>query len=166
MPLSAPEELTVRHDLSQFSSGKPALDNWLRQRALSNQQKGFSAVIVVCDGDRVAGYYALAPTALTPSSLPRSVRTGQPPNPLPCILLGQIAVDRSWAGQGIGMGLLRDAYVRAISAARLIGGRILLVNAVDDEAQAFWRRRGFLPIKDDPNVLYRPITDIARSIGS
>jgi GNAT superfamily N-acetyltransferase len=165
MPLSAPQPLTERHDLSEFSSGKPALDNWLRQRALSNQQKSFSAVVVVCDGDRVVGYYALAPTALTPSSLPRSARTGQPPNPLPCILLGQIAVDVSWAGQGVGMGLLRHAYGRAISAARLVGGRVLLVNAVDDEAYAFWRRRDFLPIKDDPNVLYRPIADVARAIG-
>ena len=101
MALRPPEPLTAQHDLSHFSSGKPGLDNWLRQRALSNQQRGFSSVVVICDGTRVIGYYALAPTALTPTLFPRSVRTGQPPTPLPCILLGQMAVDSAWAGRGI-----------------------------------------------------------------
>ncbi|HXC54242.1 MAG TPA: GNAT family N-acetyltransferase [Rhizomicrobium sp.] len=165
MPLSAPEPLTERHDLSSFSSGKPALDNWLKQRALSNQQKSFSAVVVVCDGARVVGYYALAPAALSPASFPRSVRTGQPPNPQPCILLGQMAVDSFWSDQGIGMSLLRHAYGRAVDAAMLIGGRVLLVNAVDDEAYAFWQRRGFLPTRDSVNTLYLPISDVARTIG-
>lgn len=164
MALRPPEPLAEHHDLSHFSSGKPALDNWLRRFALSNQQKSFSAVIVISDGDRVVGYYALAPTALASTLFPRSVRTGQPPTPLPCILLGQIAVDSSWAGQGIGSGLLLHAYARAVDAAALIGGRVLLVNAIDDDAFAFWRRRSFLPIKDSTNTLYRPIADVALSL--
>ncbi len=64
------------------------------------------------------------------------------------------------------MGLLKHAYARAVSAANLVGGRALLVNAVDDGAAAFWGRRGFLPIKNNPYILYRPIADIARSVGA
>ncbi|WP_421839952.1 hypothetical protein [Novosphingobium sp.] len=48
--------------------------------------------------------------------------------------------------------------------ATLIGGRALIVNAVDDEAAEFWRRRGFLRSKDDPMVLARSILDIAVSL--
>ena len=40
----------------------------------------------------------------------------------------------------------------------------MVVNAVDDAAAAFWRRRGFLPSKDDALVLFRSIADIAASL--
>jgi GNAT superfamily N-acetyltransferase len=135
-------------------------------RALSNQEKRFTAVLVVHEANRVIGYYGLAPTAILPSTLPRSIRTGQPPNPVPCLLLGQLATDQNWIGKGIGTGLLKHALQRCVAAANLVGGRALIVNAVDIEAASFWARRGFIPSKDDPLVLFRSIADIAASIGS
>ena len=164
MAISGPELLTPAHDLDGFSCGKPSLDRWLKTRALSNQEKGFTVVLVVHEANRVIGYYGLAPTAIVPSVLPRSIRTGQPPDPVPCLLLGQLATDLNWIGKGIGMGLLKHALQRCVAAADLIGGRALIVNAVDVEAATFWRRRGFIPSKDDPLVLFRSISDIAASL--
>ena len=166
MALSAPELLTAKHDVSRFSCGKPSLDHWLKTRAFSNQDKGFTAVIVVHDEKHVVGYYGLAPTGIMPSVLPRAIRTGQPPNPVPCLLLGQLATDTLWAGHGIGTGLLKHALQRCVQAAQLIGGRALLVNAVDHEAGQFWQRRGFLPSRDDPLVLFRSIADIAATVAA
>ena len=162
MPLSAPEPLTAVHDLTQFSCGKPPLDHWLKSRALANQQKGFTAV--VHEAGRVAGYYGLAPTAVAPDLLTRALRTGQPPDPIPCLLLGQLCTDRAWAGRGVGTGLLKHALGRCVQAASLVGGRALIVNALDEKAGAFWRRRGFLPSRDDALLLFRSIADIAASI--
>jgi GNAT superfamily N-acetyltransferase len=162
--ISGPEPLTPAHILDEFSCGKPSLDWWLKTRALSNQEKGFTAVLVVHEAKRVVGYYGLAPTAIIPSRLPRSIRTGQPPDPVPCLLLGQLATDQNWIGKGVGTGLLKHALQRCVTAAGLIGGRALIVNAVDVEAAAFWARRGFLPSKDDPLVLFRSIADIAASL--
>lgn len=165
MAISAPEPLTPAHNLDEFSCGKPSLDRWLKTRALSNQEKGFTAVIVVHEAYRVVGYYGLAPTAIVPSRLPRSIRTGQPPDPVPCLLLAQLATDLGWIGKGIGNGLLKHALQRCVAAASLVGGRALIVNAVDVEAAEFWRRRGFFPSKDDPLILFRSIADIAASLG-
>lgn len=164
MAISGPELLTAAHDLSQFSCGTPSLDRWLKTRALSNQEKGFTAVLVVHEANRVIGYYGLAPTAVVPSTLPRSIRTGQPPDPVPCLLLGQLATDQNWIGKGIGTGLLKHALQRCVTAAGLIGGRALIVDAVDIEAASFWVRRGFIPSKDDPLILFRSIADIAASL--
>lgn len=164
MALSAPETLTAEHDVSQFSCGKPTLDHWLKSRALSNQEKGFTAVLVVHEKKRVVGYYGLAPTAVIPNVLPRSIRTGQPPDPVPCLLLGQLATDTGWAGRGIGTGLVKHALERTVKAANLVAGRALMVNAVDEEAAAFWRRRGFLTSKDDPFILFQSITSIKASL--
>lgn len=162
----APEPLTAAHDVSSFTCGKPTLDHWLKFRALSNQEKGFTAVLVVHEAGRVVGYYGLAPTAVVPSILPRSVRTGQPPDPVPCLLLGQLATDVGWAGRGIGTGLVKHALERCVRAAGLVGGRALMVNAIDDEAAAFWRRRGFLPSRDDPLLLFQSIAVIAASLAA
>ncbi|MFO1211075.1 MAG: GNAT family N-acetyltransferase [Amaricoccus sp.] len=164
--LSAPEPLTAAHDVSSFTCGKPTLDHWLKTRALSNQEKGFTAVLVVHEAGRVVGYYGLAPTAIVPSILPRSVRTGQPPDPVPCLLLGQLATDVGWAGRGIGTALVKHALERCVQAAALVGGRALMVNAIDDEAAAFWRRRGFRPSGDDPLLLFQPIAAITASLAA
>ena len=120
--------------------------------------------MVVHDDGRVVGFYGLAPTAVVPNALPRSIRTGQPPDPVPCLLLGQLAVDLDYAGRGVGTGLVKQALQRCLVAAKLVGGRALLVNAVDPEAAAFWQRRGFLATRDDPLVLVRSLADIAASM--
>ncbi len=164
MALSAPEPLTSAHDVSAFSCGKPALDHWLRTRALSNREKGFTAVMIVHDDGRVVGYYGLAPTAVVPGALPRAIRTGQPPDPVPCLLLGQLATDLSWSGRGVGTGLLKHAFIRSVAAAELVGGRALVVKAIDEDAAGFWRRRGFVPSRDDALVLFRSMADIAASV--
>ncbi|SDR60169.1 Acetyltransferase (GNAT) domain-containing protein [Rhizobiales bacterium GAS113] len=162
--LSPPEPLTTAYDLEPFSCGRPALDIWLKTRALSNQQKGFTVVMVVHEAGRVVGYYGLAPTAVSPATMPRSVKTGRSPSLMPCLLLGQLAIDQAWAGRGIGSALLAHALQRCVVGGRLIGGRAVVVNALDEKAGLFWARRGFLASKDDPLVLFRSISDIAASL--
>lgn len=166
MKIEGPQALTAQHEVSSFSCGHPALDRWLHTRALSNQQKGFTAVVVVHVQGRVVGFYGLSPTAVLPVQLPRSVRTGQPPDPVPCLLLGQLATDSRWAGQGVGTGLVKHALQRSVAAAQLIGGRALVVHAVDEGAAAFWTRRGFIASRDDPLVLFRSMADIAASVAA
>lgn len=165
MALTVPEPLTADHEVSEFTCGKPTLDHWLKTRALANQEKGFTVVLVVHEAGRVVGYYGLAPTAVVANVLPRSIRTGQPPDPVPCLLLGQLATDIGWTGRGIGTGLVKHALERCVTAAALVGGRALMVNAVDADAADFWQRRGFIPSKDDPLVLFRSIAAIAASLG-
>ncbi len=166
LPLSAPERLEVSHDLGPFACGKPALDHWLKTRATANQTRGFTVVMVMHEAGRVAAYYGLAPTAIMPNALPRSIRTGQPPNPVPCLLLGQLATDTQWAGRGhrhraapprVGTQSRRGSADRRPRA-------LVVVHAIDEDAARFWQRRGFVPSKDDGFTLFRAIPDIAASL--
>jgi GNAT superfamily N-acetyltransferase len=75
-----------------------------------------------------------------------------------------LATDVAWAGRGIGTGLLKHALERSVEGAQLVGGRALVVNAIDDMAAQFWVRRGFIPSKDDPMILFRSMADIAASL--
>jgi GNAT superfamily N-acetyltransferase len=160
MSLQGPELLTPAHDCANFDCGKPALNDWLVTHALSNQTKGFSRVILIADGMRVIGYYGLAPTAVSPDRVSRSVRTGRHPDPIPAILLGQFAVDQSFARKGIGSALLGDALRRAVTGADAIGGRAIIVRAIDRDAEHYWLSNGFLASKDDPSILFRSVADI------
>lgn len=156
-----PEPLNAGHDLSAFDCGKPALNDWLRTYALANQAKGFTRVMIVREDTRVIGFYGLAPTAVPPSILSRKVRTGQPPDPVSCILFGQLAVDKAYGGKGIGSALLRHALERCVAASEAIGGRAVIVRAIDREAEAFWSSCGFMPATSDSSILFRSIDDIA-----
>jgi GNAT superfamily N-acetyltransferase len=146
MAISSPETLQAHHLISDFNCGKESLNIWLKNRALTNHQRGFSVVMVVHENHRVIGYYGLAPTAVISKELPRSMRTGQPPNPIPCLLLGQLATDKNFIGQGIGLGLLRHALERCVQGASLIGGRAVVVHAIDNEAAYFGKNKALLPL--------------------
>ena len=106
----------------------------------------------MCEGDRVMGYYSLATGAVTHADAPGHVRRNLP-EPVPVMVLGRLAVDRSWQGQGVGRGLLKDALLRTLWAARIAGLRALLVQAIDAEAAAFYRHHGFSPSPMDASVL-------------
>ena len=116
MALTKVELLSDRHRLESFSCGKSSLDTWLLKFSRSNQQHGFTRVFAICDGDVVVGYYGLAPTVIAPNQITRRIRTGMPPDPIPCLLIGQLAVDLHFAGRGIGAAsgiMLRTSAVRA-----------------------------------------------------
>ncbi|MFS8049614.1 GNAT family N-acetyltransferase [Rhizobium sp. BR 314] len=164
MALSAVEPLNAGHDVSEFSCGKPTLDHWLKTRALSSQRKGSAAVLVIHEAGRVVGYYGLAPTVAVATVLPRDTPSGRLPDPVACLLLGQLATDRARAGQGLGTAMIRHALLRCVQVAKLFGGQALMVNAIDEEAARFWQRRGFKPSMDDSLVLFSSIACIAASL--
>jgi GNAT superfamily N-acetyltransferase len=140
--LSAPAPLTAEHDLEQFSSGTPPLDDWLKRRARQNEISGASRTYVIAEGRRVVGYYGLAAGSVLHEASTGRVRRNMP-DPVPAALLGRLAVDRGWRGKGLGAALLRDAVLRVVGAAGTIGVRALLVHAISDEAKTFYEHQGF-----------------------
>jgi len=149
---ASPEPLTDRHDLADFTSGEASLDGWLRRRARANQVSGASRTYVVCENNRVIGYYALASGAITVASAPGRFRRNMP-DPIPVVLLGRLAVDRGWSGRGFGRALFRDAARRVANAADAIGIRGILVHAISPEAKNFYLALGSDPSPSDPMVL-------------
>lgn len=140
----APVPLTTSHDCSGFDCGQESLNLWLKKRALANAISGASRCYVVCDAQNaVLGYYALAAGSLAAEAAPGRLRRNMP-DPLPVIVLGRLAVHRGCSGQGIGSGLLKDAVLRSLQAAELIGVRALMCHAIDDEAAAFYLKHGFV----------------------
>ena len=155
-----PEPLGERHDVSQFDSGVPGLNSWLRNKARLNEAKGAARTYVIGDGDRVVGFYSLAASAVERRRL--SSRVGRSmPEPVPVILLGQLAVNTRHQGKGLGAGLLADAARRSLEAAGVIGARAIVVLALDERAKSFYERFGFRPFSDrEPLMLVLRMSDL------
>lgn len=149
MALAAPVALAPHHDCSAFDCGQAELADWLRRRAQGNEAARDSRCFVVCEGKRVVGFYALAAGSVQRAYAHGSVRRNMP-DPIPAIVLGRLAVDRTWQGQGLGADLLQDALLRAVRASREIGARVLLCHAVDERAKGFYLHHGFVESTFDP----------------
>ena len=151
--LKAPEPLTARHTVDGFACGQPALDDWLKRRALANQSSGATRTFVVADTAwRVLGYYALAAGAVARSDATASTRRNMP-DPLPVLVLARLAVDRGSQGRKLGAALLQDAVQRAVAVSGDAGVRALLVHALDDRARQFYEYYGFQPSPVHPMTL-------------
>ena len=162
--LTAPEPLGPEHVLDGFTGGVPMLDDWLKRRALANQASGASRTFVVCDGDEVVGYYALAASAVSPEQTVGRFRRNMP-NPVPVIVLGRLAVATSHHGRGIGRGMFQDAARRVVATADTIGIRGMIVHAISDEAAAFYRKLGFDPSPLEPMTLMVTLADLRGALG-
>ncbi len=151
--LDAPVPLTAIHDTSGFVCRLESLALWLRRRALGNAMTGASRTYVVCEGgNHVAGYYALAAGAIALVAAPGRLRRNMP-DPLPVVVLGRLAVHLDWEGKGVGRGLLKDAVLRSLQAADLIGVRALLCHAIDDDARSFYLAHGFVESPLSPRTV-------------
>ena len=160
-PLGPPEPLAARHDISQFSSGVPTLDAWLRGKARLNEARGGARTYVASNVARVAGFYSLAASSVERRRV--SSRVGRNmPDPIPVILLGQLAVDEAYRGRRLGSDLLIDAARRCLAAAGTVGARAVIVQAIDEGARAFYERFGFRPFSDrEPLMLALRMSEIA-----
>ena len=136
-----------------------SLDAWLKRRALKNQIQGASRTYVACQGDRVVAYYAIASGAVTCNDATGRLRRNMP-DPIPVVVLGRLGVDSSLHGQGLGRSLVRDAALRILQAADVIGIRGMTVQALSDDARVFYEHMGFEPSPLDPNLLMMTLADL------
>lgn len=151
--LRAPEPLTADHLLAEFDCGEPSLDEWLKRRALANQQSGASRTFVVVDHERrVRGYYALAVGAVSHQAATGGVRRNMP-DPVPAMVLGRLAVDRHARGIKLGAALLQDAIKRTVAISHNAGVRALLVHAINERARQFYEYYGFQESPQHPMTL-------------
>ncbi|MGO9322710.1 MAG: N-acetyltransferase [Solirubrobacteraceae bacterium] len=158
------EPLAARHDLNASDCGQEALIIWLRQHARRATAQGTRTYLLIDeDTEAVAGYYALAPHLLAREDTPRGVGRGAPKR-IPAILLAKLALDRSLHGQGLGGELLVQALTTIVVAARSAGGRLIVVDAADQNAASFYRAHDFQPSPTDPHRLIMKLSTAARAL--
>jgi predicted GNAT family N-acyltransferase len=157
------ERLGPSHDLSGFRCGNQVLDAWLRQHAATAQAKRTSVTYVWTRGDAVVvAYYSLAPHLIENAELPRRLGHGDPGR-IPAILLARLALGDELHGSGLGGVLLHDALSRAVAASQQVGGRYVVVDAIDHDAELFHQHYGFTATPRQARLV-RKVSDIEADV--
>ena len=153
------EPLRRRHDRTAFSCGLPELDRYLTRQAGQDVRRRIARVFVCTagDADAVLGFYTLSALSIDLVSLPDELSRKLPRHPVPCALVGRLAVDRSAHGRGLGRMLLADAVKRTVAAGESVAMHALIVDAANEDAKRFYERFGFAPLTDDPMRLFIPL---------
>jgi predicted N-acetyltransferase YhbS len=149
--LTPPRPLAAGDDREAFDCRRESLNQWFRRHAWHNQESGVSRTSVVCDRETgaIAGYVSLSAAQIERAHLPKSAQRNRP-DPIPVLLLGQLAVDRAWQGRGVARSLMLFALTTAVRFSKEIGCFGVLTHPLDDGVRAFYDRFGFETLPFDP----------------
>ena len=163
--VTSPRPLAEDDDRNLFDCGRVSLNIWFRRHALANQVSGASRVTVIADAasGRIAGYVALSASQIERAFLPKPQQRNRP-DPVPVMLLGQLAVDKGYQRQGHAASLLLFALKSALRASEVVGSMGVITHPLDDGVRRFYARWGFQDLPFDPRraMLVRMV-DLQRS---
>ena len=150
----------------QFDSGVASLDDWLRSTAVTMAKANLGRTFIWRDeAGLIVAYFHLTPHEVSQEGLPnRNIYGSRRDRPVPGYLIAKLALSKDLHGQGLGTRLLTQALEHAAIAAKHAGGRLVVVDAIDDGAADFYRKHDFKDVRSDkpgrPQRLFRPIKDV------
>jgi GNAT superfamily N-acetyltransferase len=154
MTLFAIEKLARRHAVDGLDCGQESLNRFPTRFALPSQQANASQTYLGLADAAMVGFYTLVVGEVAYDAAPERLTKGLAHHPVPLMLLARLAVAAAWKGRGVGAGLLKDAMLRTVRVADILGIRALAVHAKDDAARAFYEHFGFIASPTDPVHLF------------
>jgi GNAT superfamily N-acetyltransferase len=169
-PRFVAEPLGPQHDRPSFSCESEALERYLKQQASQDIRKDLSvAYVLVPSGDRrrIAGYYTLCSDTILIDDLPAELVSKlrlRHYRSIPATLIGRLARDLTFKGQGVGELLLSNALRLAWEVSQTVASWAVTVDAKDDKARKFYQDFGFTSFADTQRPLYLPMKTVERLI--
>jgi predicted N-acetyltransferase YhbS len=163
--MTPPRPLAADDNRDLFDCGRDSLNTWFQRHAWVNQVSSASRANVIADdaSRQIVAYVTLSAAQIERAFLPKSQQRNQP-DPVPVLLLGQLAVDTRYQGQGHATTLLRFALEASLRAAEIVGSIGVITHPLDDGVRGFYARWGFQDLPFDPRraMLVR-MADLQRS---
>lgn len=158
------EPIRSRHDRESFDCGELSLDEYLKKYARQNEDLNLSRTWVarLPDDLRVVGYFSLSAGQINAADLPPEDAKRLPCYPVPVVLVGRLAVDRSAQGRRLGYGLLVRSLERAYQVSKEIGVYAVAVVALSEAARGFYLKCGFKELKDDRMHLFLSVKTLRK----
>lgn len=156
------EPIKKHHRRETFDCGDPAINEFLKKFARQNDERDIAKTFVAVDAEqKVLGYYSVSAASLEFSGLPGAVAAQLPRYPVPAARIGRLAVDRSVQDSGLGARLLIDALKRIYLSSGQVAVKVVLVDALNEPARAFYEHFGFIPLPGEQFKLFLPIETMA-----
>ncbi len=159
------ELLSSKHKKSVFSCGKTMLDVYIHKQANQDIKRKLSACFVISENKTgfIKGYYTLSNNSIPLSDIPNEISKKLPKSyqSIPTILLGRLAIDSKFQGQGIGKILLVDALKRSFEISKTIGSFAVVVDPIDANAENFYHKYGFIKLPNS-GKMFLPMKTISQ----
>lgn len=143
--------------------GRPMLDGYLHTQAKQDIKRKLSVCFILADDqNNVKGHYTLSSATISRDILPDDLRKRLPPSysDLPATLLGRLAVDSNYQGQGLGELLLTDALSRSLTVSGEVGSMVVIVDPIDAGAIDFYKKFGFILLPDS-GKMFLPMASVS-----
>ncbi len=145
------------HNRKAFDCGVTALNEYLQHIANQDQKRGLTRVYVLAEQQQIIGYYSICAHSVPTDQLPTHRKPGTYQE-APFLLLGRLAVDKRYQGQGYGDALIFHAFSITKDAAEKIGTLGIIVDAKDETAACFYEKFGFKALSTSKNRLILPFS--------
>jgi GNAT superfamily N-acetyltransferase len=162
-----PRPLAESDDRERFDCGRESMNAWFRRHAWFNQANNLSRITVITDpaNGRIIGYVSLSAAQIERAYLPKPQQRNRP-DPVPALLLGQLAVDKGYHGQGHAGDLMQYALKAALHVSEVIGCMGVIAHPLDDAVREFYRQFGFEDLPFDPRrAMIVRMVDLKRQFG-
>ena len=157
------EPLNRNHNRATFTCGIDSLDRYLKRQANQDIKRRISRVYIARspqDENKILGYYTLSALSIDLSCLPEEIMKKLPRHPIPAALIGRLAVDRTTQGIGIGKFLLANAIKRTLAVSNEIAVYAMVVDAINQNAESFYKQFGFSRLSHNRNRLFLPLKSL------
>ena len=143
------EILSSEHVKSGFDCGYDTLNDYIRLRAKQDVKKDLSVCYVLIDtsNNNVMGYYTLSSSSVYKSDLPDNLSKKLPYSTIPVVLLGRLAVDNNYKGNGYGEVLLMHSFAKSCESSDIIGAHAIVVDPIDETAERFYGKFDFIKLE-------------------
>jgi len=149
------EPLHADHEIATLSCGVASLDRYLREQAGQDRRRRLASTFIMrLPASRaVLGYYTLSNYSVIRTDLPDATRkrVGRYQS-VPATLIGRLAVSRDQQGRQYGRRLVGNALERSLT--NEIASALIVVDALDEGAAAFYHAVCFEHVPGDPLRLY------------
>lgn len=166
MTLWASSGLREHHRLDAFDCGVDSLNRWLVESARRADKQDTARIYVWTKrgDDRVMAYFAITPTQVSRHEDGIS-KSAAVLDRVPAFMIAKLSVNMSIQGKGHGKDLVFDAIGRIVGVAQLAGGRLIVVDAIDDASYAFYQNLDFIPVDKNPRRLYMKVATARQALG-
>lgn len=155
------EPISKSHNRQDFNSSRSSLNEYLKKHARQNDVKNIAKTYIAANAEnKILGYYSLSTSSIEFEELPEGFAKQLPHYPVPAALIARLAVDSRVEGQGLGPRLLIEALQQILSVSNEMAIKVVLVDAIDEEAKGFYLHFGFIELPGHDLKLFLPIETI------
>jgi GNAT superfamily N-acetyltransferase len=161
------EPISKSHNRQAFDCGDKDMNEFLRRYARQSHEQNASKTFCAIDDanpGKVLGFYTITPSAVRHEDVPAEMVKGLARHEVAGFKLARIATDLSVAGQGLGGQLLAAAALRCLRIAAQGGGILLIIDAKNERAAAWYADYGAELLRDKPLTPVMPLATFAAGL--